>query len=166
MPFKSEKQRKWMWANEPEIAEEWEEKEKNEIKIMKLNRRQLRRIIREARVLSRAPESMAWPRGGQEETRLNAGVAGGVLRGRIQEEISKYELEEYGLQPGARVVLREPIGWLNRGGLENSPELKTAWLLKDTEVEVGNTDGERTEVYDLARNQLFTVRTSDLVANT
>jgi len=117
-------------------------------------------------VLSRAPESMAWPRDGQEETRLNAGVAGGVLRGLIQEEISKYELEEYGLQPGARVVLREPIGWLNRGGLENSPELKTAWLLEDTEVEVGNTDGERTEVYDLARNQLFTVRTSDLVANT
>ena len=25
MPFKSEKQRKWMWANEPEIAQRWEE---------------------------------------------------------------------------------------------------------------------------------------------
>ena len=23
MPFKSEKQRKWMWANEPKIAREW-----------------------------------------------------------------------------------------------------------------------------------------------
>jgi hypothetical protein len=97
---------------------------------------------------------------------MNMRITKQQLRGLIQEEISKYELEEYGLQPGARVVLREPIGWLNRGGLENFPALKTAWLLEDTEVEVGNTDGERTEVYDLARNQLFTVRTADLVANT
>ena len=27
MPFKSEKQRKWMWANEPEMAEKWEDEE-------------------------------------------------------------------------------------------------------------------------------------------
>ena len=47
---------------------------------MKITKRQLRGIIREALVLSRAPESMAWPHDGQEETRLNAGVAGGVKR--------------------------------------------------------------------------------------
>ena len=23
MPFKSEKQRRWLWANEPDIAEKW-----------------------------------------------------------------------------------------------------------------------------------------------
>ena len=28
MPFKSEKQRRWMYANEPEMAKEWEKKEK------------------------------------------------------------------------------------------------------------------------------------------
>ena len=28
MPFKSEKQRKWMWANDPEMARKWEEEEK------------------------------------------------------------------------------------------------------------------------------------------
>jgi hypothetical protein len=27
MPFKSEKQRKWMWANEPEMAKKWEKEE-------------------------------------------------------------------------------------------------------------------------------------------
>jgi hypothetical protein len=26
MPFKSEKQRRWMWKNEPEIARQWTEK--------------------------------------------------------------------------------------------------------------------------------------------
>ncbi len=26
MPFKSEKQRRWMWKNEPKIAEEWSKK--------------------------------------------------------------------------------------------------------------------------------------------
>jgi hypothetical protein len=25
MPFKSEKQRKWMWANIPEVARKWEQ---------------------------------------------------------------------------------------------------------------------------------------------
>jgi hypothetical protein len=49
MPFKSEKQRKWMWANEPEMAEKWEkeEDEKNEGNVMKITKRQLRRIIKE-----------------------------------------------------------------------------------------------------------------------
>lgn len=28
MPFKSEKQRKWMWANDPEMAARWEQEEK------------------------------------------------------------------------------------------------------------------------------------------
>jgi len=30
MPFKSEKQRKWMWANDPEMAQKWEDEEKLE----------------------------------------------------------------------------------------------------------------------------------------
>ena len=29
MPFKSQKQRKWMHANEPEMAAEWEAEEKH-----------------------------------------------------------------------------------------------------------------------------------------
>ena len=28
MPFKSEKQRKWMWANDPDMAQRWEDEEK------------------------------------------------------------------------------------------------------------------------------------------
>lgn len=28
MPFKSEKQRRWMWANKPEMARRWENEEK------------------------------------------------------------------------------------------------------------------------------------------
>jgi len=30
MPFKSEKQRKWMWVNDPEMARKWTDEEKNE----------------------------------------------------------------------------------------------------------------------------------------
>jgi hypothetical protein len=30
MPFKSEKQRKWMWANNPDMARKWTAEEKNE----------------------------------------------------------------------------------------------------------------------------------------
>tara|TARA_R110000824_G_scaffold78697_1_gene198525 strand:- start:597 stop:1286 length:690 start_codon:yes stop_codon:yes gene_type:complete len=32
MPFKSEKQRKWMWANDPEMAQDWENEEKGKRK--------------------------------------------------------------------------------------------------------------------------------------
>ncbi len=52
MPFKSEKQRKWMWANDPEMAEKWSKKEsdeedddKNEGKTMKISKNALRKII-------------------------------------------------------------------------------------------------------------------------
>lgn len=44
MPFKSEKQRRWMHANEPEMADEWEEKEKSE---MQIKGSELKRIVAE-----------------------------------------------------------------------------------------------------------------------
>jgi len=33
MPFKSEKQRRWMWANDPEMAAKWEKKSKKESEV-------------------------------------------------------------------------------------------------------------------------------------
>jgi len=39
MPFKSEKQRRYMWAKHPEIAKRWEEEEKNRKKRKKSKRR-------------------------------------------------------------------------------------------------------------------------------
>ena len=49
MPFKSEKQRKWMWANDPEMAKKWEkeEKMKQETKVRKLIRKMVREIMSE-----------------------------------------------------------------------------------------------------------------------
>lgn len=44
MPFKSEKQRRYMHANEPEIADEWEAKENNE---MKIKGSELKQMIKE-----------------------------------------------------------------------------------------------------------------------
>lgn len=32
MPFKSEKQRRWMYANEPEMAKRWSEEEDDEVR--------------------------------------------------------------------------------------------------------------------------------------
>lgn len=32
MPFKSDKQRKWMYANEPEMAKKWSDEEKKQKK--------------------------------------------------------------------------------------------------------------------------------------
>jgi hypothetical protein len=49
MPFKSEKQRKWMWANDPKMAAKWEKKEKKmrETKVRKLIRNMVREIMDE-----------------------------------------------------------------------------------------------------------------------
>ena len=49
MPFKSEKQRKWMWANDPEMAKKWEkeEKMKKETKVRQLIKKMVREIMNE-----------------------------------------------------------------------------------------------------------------------
>ena len=49
MPFKSEKQRKWMWANDPEMAKKWEkeEKMKKETKVRQLIKKMVRETMDE-----------------------------------------------------------------------------------------------------------------------
>jgi len=42
MPFKSEKQRKWMHANEPEMAKKWEKKEKKMKRVKELIKKMVR----------------------------------------------------------------------------------------------------------------------------
>ena len=41
MPFKSEKQRKWMWANDPEMAKKWEKEEQQAEQILRNKIREL-----------------------------------------------------------------------------------------------------------------------------
>ena len=47
MPFKSEKQRKWMHANDPKMAKRWEKKKKvkKETKVRRLIRKMVREIL-------------------------------------------------------------------------------------------------------------------------
>jgi len=51
MPFKSEKQRRWMWANEPEMAKKWSDEEKQakrkEGKTLNITKLKLKQIIQE-----------------------------------------------------------------------------------------------------------------------
>ena len=52
MPFKSSKQRKWMHANEPEMAKKWEKKEKmkKETKVKSLIKKMVREIMDEEKL--------------------------------------------------------------------------------------------------------------------
>jgi len=45
MPFQSEKQRKWMYANEPEMAERWSDEEKKKKKKKKYSRKEKLRAV-------------------------------------------------------------------------------------------------------------------------
>ena len=47
MPFKSEKQRKWMWANDPEMAQKWEDEEKVRETIRNLLKQELSELDEE-----------------------------------------------------------------------------------------------------------------------
>jgi len=47
MPFKSEKQRKWMHANEPEMAKKWEKKEKKMKRVKELIKKMVREELAE-----------------------------------------------------------------------------------------------------------------------
>ena len=50
MPFKSEKQRKWMYKNNPEMAKKWEKKLKRETRVRSLIRKMVREIMTETTV--------------------------------------------------------------------------------------------------------------------
>jgi ribosomal protein S25 len=52
MPFKSEKQRKWMHSNEPKMAKKWEkeEKPKKESKVKSLIKKMVREIMDERKL--------------------------------------------------------------------------------------------------------------------
>ena len=47
MPFKSEKQRKWMYANNPEMAKKWEKKEKKMKRVKELIKKMVREEMAE-----------------------------------------------------------------------------------------------------------------------
>jgi hypothetical protein len=51
MPFKSDKQRRWMWANDPEMAQRWEDEEKNEEESKNEGRKPVRITIGQLRQL-------------------------------------------------------------------------------------------------------------------
>ena len=44
MPFKSEKQRKWMYANDPEMAKKWEKEEAIKGKLRNLIKQEIKSI--------------------------------------------------------------------------------------------------------------------------
>ena len=62
MPFKSEKQRKWMHANEPNMAKKWEKekKMKKETKVRELIRKMVREIMAEAKPIHHMDAKFMW----------------------------------------------------------------------------------------------------------
>ena len=52
MPFKSEAQRKWMYANEPEMAKKWEEHTKNKnLPKRSKKKKKMKKVKREKKTL-------------------------------------------------------------------------------------------------------------------
>ena len=107
MPFKSEKQRRYLWANEPEIARDWTETYGS--KIQKANGGIMRVPLREAGYVGAAYGSAAAPRSpverpSQREERMMAGppstmaqrdIAAGVGRGGIGTLADPMEKQDY-----------------------------------------------------------------------
>jgi|TARA_R110000744_G_C18900323_1_gene509174 galactose-1-phosphate uridylyltransferase len=64
MPFKSDKQERWMWANKPEMAKKWSKKSKkvkeelDEEELEKVVREEIGRFLEEMEVHSDGSESI------------------------------------------------------------------------------------------------------------
>ena len=92
MPFKSEKQRKWMWANDPEMAQQWEDEEKKKPvkeRAMRITKRQLKRFIQEEVAKSTAKyDDDSALKGGQDELpdALQKGIIDKTVEDREEEE--------------------------------------------------------------------------------
>ena len=50
MPFKSEKQRKWMWANDPKMAAKWEKEEMEESHNVKFSKEEMEQLHRDGKL--------------------------------------------------------------------------------------------------------------------
>ena len=132
MPFKSEKQRKWMWANDPEMAEKWEkeEDEKNEGNIMRITRRQLKRIIKEQ--ISATPtgrvevewdffldgDEEGWNDMSYEEQEAEAGLPPVIdIPSHVMTEFHE-NVRDYGESQAEQLItdwLSDDSGWLHQG---------------------------------------------------
>ena len=92
MPFKSEKQRRWMWANDPEMAQQWEDEEKKKPvkeRAMRITKRQLKRFIQEEVAKSTAKyDDDSALKGGQDELpdALQKGIIDKTVEDREEEE--------------------------------------------------------------------------------
>tara|TARA_B100001250_G_C19676694_1_gene733963 strand:- start:201 stop:1109 length:909 start_codon:yes stop_codon:yes gene_type:complete len=105
MPFKSEKQRKWMWANDPEMAKKWEKKEKKmkkETKVREIIRRMVREIMSEgfAGGLKKESDRKKF----DSDRRKNAEVLGYTLTGTddLRAKIGDATIKEQSKPPAPR----------------------------------------------------------------
>ena len=64
MPFKSDKQERWMWANKPKMAKKWSKKSKkvkeelDEEELEKVVREEIKRFLEEMEVSNDGSESI------------------------------------------------------------------------------------------------------------
>jgi len=96
MPFKSEKQRKWMWANNPEMAKKWEKKEKKMKRVKEL----IKKMVREELAKMNEDFAGAYPKGMRKKfdnkRRKQSEVLGYTLTGKddIKTEIDDATIKE------------------------------------------------------------------------
>ena len=79
MPFKSEKQRKWMYANEPEMAKKWEKEEAIREKLRNVIKQEIR-SINEANIIQKIDKlAKANKYGTVDGTRMNGKTAKEIM---------------------------------------------------------------------------------------
>ena len=152
MPFKSKKQRRWMWANEPEMAKKWSDEEKQanrkEGRTLKITKSKLRQIIQEE--LSSLSETSD-PRTEAESESENMALVKDVimlgLEAYTSGKLSKEDEREYGYAvqdilernvPATQSILalvREIELEGSRQGTDSGPLAGTPLSMFDEEVE-------------------------------
>jgi len=133
MPFKSEKQRRWMWANDPEMAQKWTDEEKELASEEQIEEEQIDEALKPA-VSAKAKEIFdAMIETHRDELMKNYGpdaekVAYGraVLKAKEKAEKNKKseEMKDKKLKEMVRNALKSPISEKSTDKYDDNPALK------------------------------------------
>ena len=131
MPFKSEKQRRWMWANDPEMAQKWTDEEKKLASEEQIEEEQIDEALK-PEVSAKAKEifkTMIGDRRDKLMKRYGANaekVAYGraIAQAKKQLEKPEEEMKDEKLKEMVKAALKSPISEKSTDKYDDNPALK------------------------------------------
>ena len=154
MPFKSEKQRKWMWANDPKMAQKWEDEEKELASEEQIDEALKPEVSEKAKQIFKTMigdrRDKLMKRYGKDAEKVAYGRA--IAQAKKQLEKPEEEMKDEKLKEMVKAALMNPITEKGKdldgdGDIDSQDYLKARDIaikkkMQKEDLDVGHTDNE------------------------